>query len=147
MNQTNCLKDEVARLEARPHHERHEALRQAAIDSFGFYWTPGSGSHLFEVSLMGVTVRAESESELVLNWLRAAKNVCKSIEPQQNEPLDADRLQKLVDRARALALISCRDDVPVPALLSACATILRTSNDPFERTCAEQLSKTLARAA
>lgn len=147
MNPTHSLKDEVARIEAIPHHERHDALEAAALRSFGHYAKPGSGSHLFEVSHMGVHARADSENELVLNWLRAARNVCKSIEPQQNIKLDAARMMQQVDRARAMAMISSSDHVPAPALLEACELILRTSDDPFERTCAEQIAKTLARAA
>lgn len=146
MNATpnHTLQAEVNLLEAIAYEHRPTALIEATKQALGYFSEPGKSTHLYELTHLGVHARAENPDELVINWLRAAKNLLKSIDPRQNPELEAFQIGQLLKRARALATIVEPESSP-DAVLEACELILLSSADPFERSMAV-LAKGRARA-
>ena len=140
MNATpnSFLQTEVERIEAVPYEHRAAALIEATKQALGYFTEPGKSSHLYELTHYCVHARADNPDELVVNWLRVAKNLLKSLDPRENPELEAFRLDQLVKRARALATIGEPEASPA-AILEACELILQTSGDAFERLVATEV--------
>lgn len=116
----------AAAILALPHEARTAAVLRHCIELGGTLLRPGQGTHLFEITLLGLHARGEDLAGAARNWLAAGANQIAGAAPKAAEP-EAD--PDLLELARATAIIARAADWPDDKLRAACASIVRLSHD------------------
>jgi hypothetical protein len=131
-----------------PEVERFGALFSACRCLGGTVIQPGSASHMFEISVLGVYAGAADRHELVLNWLRGARalrgaSADVADQPLQSVAIEHNPARRGIQLAAATDMIARPDRHDDDHLISACRIILANSRDHSERERACQLAAAL----
>ena len=131
-----------------PEVERFGALFSACRCLGGTVIQPGSASHMFEISVLGVYAGAADRHELVLNWLRGARvlrgaSADVADQPLQSVAIEHNPARRGIQLAAATDMIARPDRHDDDHLISACRIILANSRDHSERERAFQLAAAL----
>ena len=131
-----------------PEVERFGALFSACRCLGGTVIQPGSASHMFEISVLGVYAGAADRHELVLNWLRGARvlrgaSADVADQPLQSVAIEYNPARRGIQLAEATDMIARPDRHDDDHLISARRIILANSRDHSERERAFQLAAAL----
>jgi len=131
-----------------PEVERFGALFSACRCLGGTVIQPGSASHMFEISVLGVYAGAADRHELVLNWLRGARvlrgaSADVADQPLQSVAIEYNPARRGIQLAAATDMIARPDRHDDDHLISARRIILANSRDHSERERAFQLAAAL----
>ena len=134
-----------------PEVERFGALFSACRCLGGTVIQPGSASHMFEISVLGVYAGAADRHELVLNWLRGARvlrgaSADVADQPLQSVAIEHNPARRGIQLAAATDMIARPDRHDDDHLISACRIILANSRDHSESERACQLAAALGHA-
>jgi len=134
-----------------PEVERFGALFSACRCLGGTVIQPGSASHMFEISVLGVYAGAADRHELVLNWLRGARvlrgaSADVADQPLQSVAIEYNPARRGIQLAAATDMIARPDRHDDDHLISACRIILANSRDHSESERACQLAAALGHA-
>lgn len=137
-----------------PAPERFDALSSACRHLGGTVIPPGSASHMFEISVLGVYAGGADRHELVLNWLRGARalrganagSADVADQPPQSVAIDYNPARRGIQLAAATDMLARPDRHDDDHLISACRIILANRRDHSVRERACQLAAALGHA-
>lgn len=117
----------IARISALPREDRIGAVLRHCIELGGTLIRPGQGTHLFEITLLGIHARGEDLAAAARNWLVAGQNQHPEAgeAPPAAEAIDAS----LLELSRATAILARPAGWGDEKLRAACNSILRLSRD------------------
>lgn len=114
----------IARISALPREFQIAAVLRHCIELGGTLIRPGQGTHLFEITLLGIHARGEDLPAAARNWLVVGRNQHPADPAEANLPAEA-----LIEYARALAILARPEGEGDDRLRAACNSILRLSGD------------------
>ena len=133
----------VAALLALPRDEQIPTTVRLCLECGGTLIRPGQGTHLFEITLLGIHARGEDLPAAARNWLTVGRNQHPA-DPEADTDLTTETLSEY---ARALAILARPEGWPDDQLRAACNSIVRLSGDWMVSDRARQMLRQLDREA
>lgn len=115
----------VASLLALRRGEQIPATLRLCLECGGTLIRPGQGTHLFEITLLGIHARGEDLPAAARNWLTIGRNQ----HPADPETTPDWPTETLLEYSRALATLARPEGWPDDQLRAACNSILWLSRD------------------
>lgn len=140
---TPCPAQAVAALPALPRGEQIPATLRLCLECGGTLIRPGQGTHLFEITLLGIHARGEDLPAAARNWLTVGRNQHPA-DPEAGTDLPGETLSEY---ARALAILARPEGWRDDQLRAACNSILLLSSDWALSDRARQMLRQLDREA
>lgn len=138
-----CPAQALAALIALPRDEQIPAALRLCLECGGTLIRPGQGTHLFEITLLGIHARGEDLPAAARNWLTVGRNQHPA-DPEAGIDLPAETL---LEYARALAILARPEGWRDDQLRAACHSILRLSSDWMVSDRARQMLRQFDREA
>ena len=133
----------IAAVLALPRDEQIPATLRLCLECGGTLIRPGQGTHLFEITLLGIHARGEDLPAAARNWLTVGRNQHPT-DPEAGPDLPGEPLSEY---ARALAILARPEGWRDDQLRAACNSILRLSSDWALSDRARQMLRQLDREA
>lgn len=117
----------IARILTLPRDFQIAAVLRHCIELGGTLIQPGQGTHLFEITLLGVHARGEDLAAAARNWLMVGRNQHPGAPDLPPEAAIIDARQS--ELSRATAILSAAEEWPDEDIRAACKSIIRLTRD------------------